>query len=175
MTNKTTAAPGAKKAFAEADAIKQTVENAVKTGTEAARASYEQAMQLTKDQAEKASQAFFKGYGDLAVTGKENIEALVQSSTVMVKGAETLGKEWMGFAQAAAEQNVAAIQSLVAVRTLKELVELQNSWAKSLFDNAVAESTKLSEMSVKTANDAFEPIKARVNVTVEKLFKSAAA
>jgi phasin family protein len=168
-------APTAKDAFQAAETVKETVETVVKAGTAAAKASYEQAMQMTKDQVEKASQSFFKGYGELAVISKENLEALVQSSTAVVKGAETFGKEWMGFAQAAVEQNVAAVQNLVAAKTLKELVDLQNDWAKKAFDTAVAEGTRLSEMSVKTANDAFEPIKARVNVSVEKLFKPVAA
>ncbi|MBL8690166.1 MAG: phasin family protein [Rhodospirillaceae bacterium] len=176
MTNQKTSKPvDAKAAFQAAETVKETVETMVKNGTAAAKASYEQAMQMTKDQVEKASQNFFKGYGELAVVSKENLEAFVQSSTVMVKGAETFGKEWMGFAQAAVEQNVAAIQSLVAAKTLKEVVDLQNDWAKKAFDSAVAESARLSEMGVKTANDAFEPIKARVNVSVEKLFKPAAA
>ncbi|MSP49564.1 MAG: phasin family protein [Alphaproteobacteria bacterium] len=168
-------APTPKEAFQAAETVKETVETVVKAGTAAAKASYEQAMKMTKDQVEKASQSFFKGYGDLAVIGKENLEAFVQSSTVAVKGAEVFGKEWMGFAQSAVEQNVAAIQSLAAAKTLKEVVELQNNWAKKAFDTAVAESARLSEMGVKTANDAFEPIKARVNVSVEKLFKPAAA
>lgn len=165
----------AKDAFQHADAVKETVETVMKAGTAAAQASYEQAVELTKTQVEKASQNFFKGYGELAVIGKENLEAMVRSSTIVAKSAETFSKEWMGFAQAAVEQNVAAVQSLVAAKTLKEVVELQNTWAKKAFDTAVAESAKLSEMSVKTANDAFEPIKTRVNVTVEKLFKPAAA
>jgi phasin family protein len=171
---KTQKSATAQEAFQHAETVKETVETVVKAGTAAAKASYEQAVQLTKDQVEKASQKF-KGYGELASLGKENLEALVQSSQIVVKGAETFGKEWMGFAQAAVEQNVSAVQSIVAAKTLKELVELQNDWAKKAFDTAVAESAKLSEMGVKTANDAFEPIKTRVNVTVEKLFKQSAA
>ena len=172
---KTQKSATAQDAFQHAETVKETVETVVKAGTAAAKASYEQAVQLTKDQVEKASQNFFKGSGELASLGKENLEALVQSSQIVAKGAETFGKQWMGFAQAAVEQNVAAIQSLVAAKTLKEVVDLQNDWAKKAFDSAVAESARLSEMGVKTANDAFEPIKARVNVSVEKLFKPAAA
>src|SRR5207244_3407280 len=120
---KTQKSATAKDAFLHAEAVKETVETVMKAGTAAAKASYEQAVELTKTQVEKASQNFFKGYGELAVISKENLDAIVQSSTIVAKGAETFGKEWMGFAQAAVEQNAAAIQSLVAARTLKELVE----------------------------------------------------
>jgi len=175
MNTKTQKPAGAKDAFQAAEAVKDTVETVVKAGTAAAKASYEQAVEMTKNQVEKASQTFFKGYGEFASLGKENLEAFVQSSTIVVKGAETFGKEWMGFAQAAVEQNVAAIQSLVAAKTLKEVVELQNDWAKKTFDTVVAESARLSEMGVKTTSEVFEPLKDRANVTVSKIFKQMAA
>ena len=41
-------------------------------------------------------------------------------------------------------------------------------------DALVAEGTKLSELSMKVANEAIAPIQARVSETVEKLTKSAA-
>ena len=43
------------------------------------------------------------------------------------------------------------------------------------FDRLMNEGSKLSEIGVKVANEALEPIQARVNVAVEKIFKPAAA
>jgi phasin family protein len=64
---------------------------------------------------------------------------------------------------------------MVGVKTLREAVDLQADFAKGNFDKFVAESTKMSETVVKVANDAMEPITARVNVSVEKIFKPLAA
>ena len=66
-------------------------------------------------------------------------------------------------------------QALLAARTLREAVDVQTDWAKTSFDKVVAESTKLSEISVKVANEAAEPINARFNAAIEKLLKPMAA
>jgi phasin family protein len=150
---------------------KGTVETAIKAGTK----HYEQAVQLTNEQVQKASESFFKGYDELNALSKDNYEALVKSGTIVAKAVEDLGKDWVSFTQSSVEQGVAAMQALFAAKTLREFVELQNDWARKSFDAAVVETTKLSERSVKTANEAIEPIQARMNVTVERMFKQIAA
>lgn len=154
-----------------ATAGKGTVETALKAGSK----HYEQAFQLTSEQVAKASETLFKGYDELNALSKDNYEALIKSGTIVAKAVEGLGKEWISFTQASVEQGVAAMQALMSARTLREFVELQNDWAKKSFDAAVVETTKFSELSVKTANEAIEPIQARMNVTVERMFKPVAA
>jgi len=73
-------------------------------------------------------------------------------------------------------ENVAqTAKALLAAKTLREAADLQNDWAKASFDKLVAEGTKVSELSVKVANEAFQPLNARMNVAVEKLFKPVTA
>ena len=55
------------------------------------------------------------------------------------------------------------------------MVDLQNTFAKTRFDSFIAESAKISEMTVKTTNEAIAPLKARVDETVETLSKPIAA
>ncbi|MBI1779668.1 MAG: phasin family protein [Proteobacteria bacterium] len=176
---KTKAADAANDAFKHVEALaaagKGTVETAIKAGTAAATKHYEQALQLTSEQVAKASETLFKGYDELNALSKDNYEALVKSGTIVAKAMEDLGKEWVSFTQASVEQSVAAVQGLMAAKTLREFVELQNDWAKKSFDAAVVETTKFSELSVKTTNEAIEPIQARMNVTVERMFKQIAA
>lgn len=56
----------------------------------------------------------------------------------------------------------------------KQALEIQNEAAKTSFDKLMAEGNKITELSIKVANEAIEPIQARVNVAVEKLIKPAA-
>ena len=62
-----------------------------------------------------------------------------------------------------------------AVKTIQELVELQNAYAKASIDALVSESTKMQELTVKIANEALAPLSARVNATVEVLSKKQVA
>jgi phasin family protein len=165
---------------------KENLDAAVKVGTEAATKSYEQAVAKTKEQVEqavtltkenvdKASEAAFKGYDDLAVLGKDTFDALVLTNTIMAKGMEVFGKEVLAYTQASMEDNVAQTKALMGVKSLKELVDLQNDFARARFDRAVAETAKLTDLSVQTANEAMGPLQKRVDVTVETLLKAQAA
>jgi hypothetical protein len=58
---------------------------------------------------------------------------------------------------------------------VRELIDLQTDFSRSGFDSIVAESAKLTELSMSLANETIEPIQARLNANVEKLMKPLAA
>ena len=93
----------------------------------------------------------------------------------MTKGMEDLGKTLFAFAQSQAESNVSAAKAMMSAKTLNDVVEIQSDLARSQFDAFVAESTKVSEMSLKVANETVEPIQAQFTVVVEKMMKPIAA
>lgn len=135
----------------------------------------EQAIAQTKEKVEKMSKQVFATFEDVVGFQKDNVEAFVASSTILTKGFEALSKELVAFTQAQYEQSVSTAKALFAVKSVKELVDLQTEFAKTSFDALVAEATKVSETGIKVANEAAEPITARVNATVEKLSKLKAA
>ncbi|MCA1998119.1 MAG: phasin family protein, partial [Armatimonadetes bacterium] len=128
-----------------------------------------------KEQVEKASEQMMKGYDELAAIAKGNVDALVQSGTVVFKGAEDMSREVAAYARSSFDKSVAAGKAMLSAKSIQEVVELQNSFAKTSFDAFVNEATKLQEMSVKVANEAFAPINARMTATVEKFSKPMAA
>jgi phasin family protein len=128
-----------------------------------------------QEQLQKASAQLLKSYEDLNALTKGNVEAVVQSGTIVAKGAEQAGKQVAAFTQASLEQSLAIGKSAMAVKSIRELVDLQNAYLKSTLDALVAESTKLQQLSIKVTNEALAPLNARVNVAVEKLAKPLAA
>lgn len=155
---------------------KETIESVVKASTDVASKGYEKAVALTKDQVEaavKAHNAAFKSYEEAVAFSKENLDAVVKSGSILSKGLQDISKTVIGLTQEAIEENVAATKALFAAKTLKELVDLQSSLAKTSFDKAVAEGTRVSELTVKLIEEAFAPITDRINATVEKLVKGA--
>lgn len=128
-----------------------------------------------KETVEKASKAAFKSYDEFTVLNKDNVDAVMKSGAIVAKGYEAIGQEVMAFAKASIEANVATAQALFGAKTLREAVELQTEFTRKAFDDMMAESAKLGEMSVKLANDAARPLQARVNVTVETMMKPVAA
>ncbi|MCG8594193.1 MAG: phasin family protein [Kiloniellales bacterium] len=159
---------------AGAEVAQSVVEAAVKTGTETAAQNVERAVTTTNEQVGKASEAMSAGYGDFSAMGQQNIDAMVEAGQIMAVGMENVSRELMSFAKASAEANAAAATKMFSAKSVQEAIDLQNAYARESFDKAVAETGKLTEMSVKLASDAFAPIQTRVNVAVEKLLKPTA-
>jgi phasin family protein len=124
---------------------------------------------------EQAGQQFFDSYEEFAAFGKQNVDALVQSTTVVAKGVEELSRAMFGFVQTTFEAGAATGKAMLGVRTLNELVTLQNEYVRTSLDSVLSESVKLSELTVKVANEALEPIGARFGAVIEKLTRPLAA
>jgi phasin family protein len=160
---------------AAAAASQETFDTVLKAGTQAATKGYEQAIAIAQEQVEKASETLFKRYDEAASFGKDNVDACVTCSTVFAKGVESMSKELMSLAQSTVEANVATTKALFGAKSVRELIDLQTEFSRSRFDSLVAESAKLTELSMALANETIEPIQARMNATVEKLMKPIAA
>jgi len=176
MTTITKTKPAAKLVIEDVAAqAKDHFEGIVKAGQEQAQKHFEQTVAATKEQVEKASAQLLKSYEEYSAFGKENVDALVKSGTIAVKGAEDINKELVAFAQASFDKSVATGRALLSAKSINEVVDLQNAYAKQSFDSMVSEATKLQELSVKVANEAFAPLTARMNALVEKFAKPLAA
>lgn len=141
-------------------ASKEQVEKAIATGTEA----LEKAFSMSKDRFE-----------DIAKMGKEQVDACVTAGNVATKGMETINAEAMAFTKTQIEDQISAAKAMMGAKTLQELIELQNGYAKSAFEAYSAYTTKMSEVATKVAQDAFAPINAQVQASVEKFVKPLAA
>lgn len=106
--------------------------------------------------------------------GKENVEAVVQSTTIVAKGCEEMSKNLWGWMQSLTEQSMATSKQALAVKTMRELVELQTAYMRNLVDQSMSETTKMSEIGARIANQAMEPINRRVQDFVESVTTKAA-
>jgi phasin family protein len=154
---------------------KDAIDGFLKSGVDAAQKGLEQAVQLTKEQVEKASTAFFKGYDEFSVYSKGNVEAVVKAGSIYARGLEDLSKIMMAISQSQLEASVAAAKAVLGCTSLRQIVDVQTGLARSNFDKFVADGSKLSEVSLKVANETFQPIQARVNAAVGKFMKQPAA
>lgn len=146
---------------------KEQLEKAMKAGTEA----FEKAFSMGKDRFD----AVAKSVDDAAKLGKEQVDAIVSAGNVAAKGFETINAEVMAFTKNQIEDQISATKAMMGVKTLQELIELQNDFAKSAFEAYTAHTTKLSEVAAKTAQEAFAPINSQLQAAVEKMVKPLAA
>ena len=62
-----------------------------------------------------------------------------------------------------------AAQRYAAVKTPAEFFQLQSELSRTALDSAVKQGAKTTEMTVKLANDAFQPLSNRISLAVSKL------
>lgn len=97
-----------------------------------------------------------------------NFEAMMKAGQIWAAGVQDLHKTFAATAQAQVEAAVGTIKALSGVKSIQEAMELQTTLARSSMETALAETGKLTDASVKLAEQAMAPITARVTLAVEK-------
>ena len=139
------------------------------TSGQSAQQAYDKILGTGREHVEKANQAMIKTAEEMQKLSKENLEACLQASQIVAKGLQELSREWTAYVQESLERSAAATKALMAARSFQEVISLQSDWVKASLDKLIAETTKLSEQTVKVTNEAMEPISARLTVTADKL------
>lgn len=98
-----------------------------------------------------------KNFDDVKKITEENTKKVVESTSVVTKGVQAIAAEAADFSKKALEANTAAIQELAAAKSIDKVVELQMSLGKKAYEDAVAYSTKVNELSLNLIKDAFKP------------------
>jgi phasin family protein len=122
-------------------------------------------IKTTMDKAMKTAEEFVSfGHG--------NIEAIMKSGQIWMTGLQDLSKSFAATAQAQMEETVSTMKTFAGLRSIKEAVDLQTSFARTSFEKALSETGKITEHSMKLAEQAMAPITARVTFAVEKFGKA---
>lgn len=130
----------------------ETIDTAMKNGSEAFRNGFEKAV---------------KGYDRFFSYGRDTMEAYVKSANATGKGVETIHNEIYAFSRQSLEDSISAARALFGSKSIHEAFELQSDFVKSSFDSYVGEFARLNEIVFSTAKDAIVPLQGRVHAWVE--------
>ncbi|MCF3945752.1 phasin family protein [Acidiphilium sp. AL] len=136
----------------------------VKEGMENAAKGFEAQQAKMKEGMAKA----MKTTEELVAFGQGNVEAFVKAGQIFASGLQGLSRHIAASAQASVEETVATAKALSGVKSVKEAVDLQSSFARTMMEKAVAETGKLTDASLKLTEQTIAPITARVTLAVEK-------
>ena len=163
MTSKTkTTVEAATKGF------DHTVAN-LKGSVEQATAGFAQTHAQVQEGMEKA----MKTTEELVAFGQGNFEAFTKAGQIWTAGVQDISKQFAATAQVSLDETLSLFKAFGTVKSLKDLVELQSSLTRTSLEKAVAETTKLTDASLKLTEQALAPITARVTLAIEKFSKAA--
>jgi phasin family protein len=86
-------------------------------------------------------------------------EAFTTATATSTKGLQAIAAETTDYSKSSFEKSRAHFEKLIGVKQIDEAIQLQSDFAKSAYEDFVAQATKIGEMYSSLAKEAFKPIK----------------
>lgn len=100
---------------------------------------------------------------EFSAFGKDNIEAWMAATAATQRGIQEISARAAAYSKQALESHVAAARSVMISKSVQEVVEKQTEYARTAFDEYVAELNKMSELMASYTKDAMKPFNERVS------------
>jgi phasin family protein len=107
------------------------------------------------EEVQEGAQRFGREYQRAAETG---FEAASRSFTEANQGFQAIAAEMMQYSKAAFDDATHTWKQLIGVRSLEQAVQIQSDYAKRVYENHLAEMSKLGEMYAGMVRDASKPV-----------------
>lgn len=94
--------------------------------------------------------------------GKEQIEAVQAATSEFAKGLQAIANEATEYSKKSIENSQAFVTKLSAAKQLDEALKIQTEFAKTSYEDFIAQSTKLGELYTNFAKQAFKPVESAI-------------
>jgi len=89
--------------------------------------------------------------------GQDSMDMALNSFGAWTKNVEAIASEVADYSKKAFEDSAAAWEELVGAKSVEKAMEVQNEYLKSSYEDFIAQSTKLGELYVDLAKEAYKP------------------
>jgi hypothetical protein len=96
----------------------------------------------------------------VTLLGKEQFEAVSAAAAAVTKGWQSIAAETTDYSKKSFEKSRILAEKLIGVKKIDEAIQLQSEYAKSAYEDFVAEATKLGELYSSIAKEVFKPVEA---------------
>ena len=97
-------------------------------------------------------------FPDIKAFGTAPFEAFTAATDTSTKGLQAIAAETTDYSKKSFEKSRAHFEKLIGVKKIDEAIQLQSDFAKSAYEDFVAQATKMGEMYSSLAKEAFKPI-----------------
>jgi phasin family protein len=94
--------------------------------------------------------------------GKDSMDIAMNSFGAWTKSGQAIVAEVVDYSKKSVEGSAAAWEKLLGAKSLETAMEVQGEYLKSSFEGFVAEATKLGELYVDFAKEAYKPFESAV-------------
>lgn len=97
------------------------------------------------------------GFESVQKASKDSIDQTMKSFDAFGKGMQAIAVEAADYSKKSFESSTAALEKLMAAKSIEKAVEVQSEYVRSAYEGYVGEMTKLSSMMTEFAKDAYKP------------------
>jgi hypothetical protein len=96
-------------------------------------------------------------FEEIQKLSKDNVELAMESFGSVSKNVQAIAAEVADYQKKSFEDSSAAVEKLVASKSMDKALEAQADYVKSSYEGFVGEMTKLGEMVTEMSKDAYKP------------------
>ncbi|MDP9127828.1 MAG: phasin family protein [Pseudomonadota bacterium] len=134
-----------------------------------------QAINQSMAQVEKAAQGFMQACEHVSLITRDHLDAAVKSANVTLDGCHEINHNVHNFVQDSMAHVVNAGKTILSAKSPREAFDLHAEFVKQAFDNWIAGTGKLSEISARVTKEAVSPLAEQANHTISKIVQTAKA
>ena len=106
---------------------------------------------------------------ELARRASQNLQAVSQASTVLVRGLEEASHEWIGAVQDRVTKTVDGLNRLVGCRSVQDFVAVQSDLVRDDLQQVIDTNKRVAELSVRIAEEAARIIQVQADKTADRV------
>ena len=97
-------------------------------------------------------------FPNIEAFGKAPFEALTAATASSTKGLQAIAAETTDYSKKSFEKSRVHVEKLIGVKKIDEAIQLQSDFARSAYEDFVAQATKIGEMYSSLAKETLKPI-----------------
>jgi len=160
------------------EAIERASETA-RTGVREATDRAEDVMRTGIQSAHRVADEFGRVFGfggqneDLTRQATQNLEAITETGTILMRGFQDVSREWLELTQERLRKNAQGMTKLAQCRTLPDLAAVQSDLARDNLNQIIDLTRRVAERSMQVADEAAKTITAETGKSAGRLPRAA--